>query len=382
MADFLGIEQSRKLSVNPIHVGIVAVAAPLCFVPCMIGATDLNYTYFASCLRLENGVSPGDITNGPLLQIAAMAGAVLVPFPILIDQYLDFLCGYSLSDICERLLLVVTVTLLGLVFLFARNNIMYVTTFISFFYWQKVLWGFTVLSTLCRMSPEVWDVKRTSLILLLGTVAQVIDSNNSFGKSGDVFTYIGYLLNVVGFGIYMFYLFVWTRGLVASKKGLGWASSLSAFTVEESYSAIYMYSFAFVVLFHYTFWACTGFHGWSDSGYSFVTSYVLLQVLFTIVLTVFPGRIARSRVQHLQRDLESKKSWVRHMSHVVRSPLSVIQHGIELVENGKATEDIDIFGFMRSACFEIVSVLNENDMQSGVFSIACRPVNVLHFIKR
>ena len=63
---------------------------------------------------------------------------------------------------------------------------------------------------------------------------------------------------------------------------------------------------------------------------------VILQIALVILTAVLPGRVVRRGLIALKREMEYKKTFVRYISHEVRSPLSTISLGIDcLLETTK-----------------------------------------------
>jgi signal transduction histidine kinase len=71
---------------------------------------------------------------------------------------------------------------------------------------------------------------------------------------------------------------------------------------------------------------------WIDSNESLLVLYVSLQVVMVVPCTILPGRMARADVIAKENSLVQKQSYVRFVSHEIRSPLSVVSAGLELVE--------------------------------------------------
>jgi signal transduction histidine kinase len=58
---------------------------------------------------------------------------------------------------------------------------------------------------------------------------------------------------------------------------------------------------------------------------------LVMTSVLTVVTTLLPGRIARSRVREVESNLETKKTFVRYIGHEIRTPLNVASIGLELL---------------------------------------------------
>jgi signal transduction histidine kinase/CheY-like chemotaxis protein len=58
----------------------------------------------------------------------------------------------------------------------------------------------------------------------------------------------------------------------------------------------------------------------------------------TIIVTLLPGRIARSQVREVESYLENKKSFVRYIGHEIRTPLNVASIGLDLLASHDSVE--------------------------------------------
>jgi signal transduction histidine kinase len=76
----------------------------------------------------------------------------------------------------------------------------------------------------------------------------------------------------------------------------------------------------------------TGINYWIDSTEVVLAAYVYIQALLVIPCTILPGRMARAEASIAEESLAQKQAYVRFVSHEIRSPLSVVTAGLELIQ--------------------------------------------------
>ena len=69
------------------------------------------------------------------------------------------------------------------------------------------------------------------------------------------------------------------------------------------------------------------------------TFRIASHILLVMMTAVLPGRIIRRNLHILQREMEYKRTFVRYISHEVRSPLSTITLGLECIQESLQASD-------------------------------------------
>ena len=65
---------------------------------------------------------------------------------------------------------------------------------------------------------------------------------------------------------------------------------------------------------------------------SFFIMYNIIIILFSVFMTVLPGRLLRKLSEIKESVLRLKREFVRYVSHEIRSPLNVAHAGLEILK--------------------------------------------------
>eukprot|EP00597_Dinobryon_sp_UTEXLB2267_P018742 CAMPEP_0201113918 /NCGR_PEP_ID=MMETSP0812-20130820/78106_1 /ASSEMBLY_ACC=CAM_ASM_000668 /TAXON_ID=98059 /ORGANISM="Dinobryon sp., Strain UTEXLB2267" /LENGTH=617 /DNA_ID=CAMNT_0047377495 /DNA_START=109 /DNA_END=1962 /DNA_ORIENTATION=- len=118
---------------------------------------------------------------------------------------------------------------------------------------------------------------------------------------------------------------------------------------------------------------------WPQSNEANLVSYAFIQLGFTVMVTVLPGRIVRINSLLSMEMLSLKQIFVRYVSHEIRSPLNVVHAGLDILrgelESYKSlSEDVlelveDIFSASDSAINILNDLLNYEHLDAGTFRL-------------
>ena len=127
--------------------------------------------------------------------------------------------------------------------------------------------------------------------------------------------------------------------------------------------------------------ALTSFFDWSQFTAPDVYIFVYSFVLYGVIISSVPGRLARADADNERRTVEIKQALIRYLSHEVRSPLNVIYSGINFMMSDIAAlypcreKDLimDSLNSVRQACQDVLQAMNDmlqmETMNSGNFSL-------------
>ena len=114
----------------------------------------------------------------------------------------------------------------------------------------------------------------------------------------------------------------------------------------------------------------------SSEGY--LVFLVCVQIGLVISLAVLPGRLLRARHQSTKQLLSQKQTYVRFVSHEIRSPLAVVSAGLEVLlrefsARSAIPSEIDLVNEISEASDTAINIVNDllqyESMDAGLFKI-------------
>jgi signal transduction histidine kinase len=128
------------------------------------------------------------------------------------------------------------------------------------------------------------------------------------------------------------------------------------------------------------------FYSWADTPPAYLIGVTLMQMAFVISVVLIPGRLAKWEAIHsvhalleMKALLDMKRIFVRFISHELRSPMSVVMSGLELVREDASYKKmpdnvVELIEDSLDATSSAVNVLNDmlhyESMDAGSFSIS------------
>lgn len=134
---------------------------------------------------------------------------------------------------------------------------------------------------------------------------------------------------------------------------------------------------------------------WRDSKEINLWPVVLIQIVCVIPMTVIPGRLANAKANTTMQLLSQKQSYVRFVSHEIRSPLSIVSAGLEFaigmlsglgeLSEASRIELLDLATDVAEATDTAVNILNDllqyESMDAGMFKIEPASVEPSDLVK-
>ena len=111
---------------------------------------------------------------------------------------------------------------------------------------------------------------------------------------------------------------------------------------------------------------------------SFFIMYNIIIILFSVFMTVLPGRLLRKLSEIKESVLRLKREFVRYVSHEIRSPLNVAHAGLEILKAdleamGASLAILSLLDDIFSASNAAIEILNDmlhyEHMDSGTFKL-------------
>ena len=96
----------------------------------------------------------------------------------------------------------------------------------------------------------------------------------------------------------------------------------------------------------------------------FLVMYLCLSIVLCLVLTIIPQRFLKAHAHRVLSELELKKTFVRYISHELRTPMSICLTGLDLAEEqvkrgAPVREILAIIRKLKQPCLTGVEILNK-----------------------
>ena len=103
-------------------------------------------------------------------------------------------------------------------------------------------------------------------------------------------------------------------------------------TYEECRCTVYMGTYTIYIFSILVLYCMSGLARVADTKESNIVALVVLQIIFSTMVTILPGRLARLRAEEGQETLSLKRVFVRYVSHEIRSPLNIVHAGLDMLK--------------------------------------------------
>lgn len=135
----------------------------------------------------------------------------------------------------------------------------------------------------------------------------------------------------------------------------------------------------------------------SELNSNFIRSELLIHLAYVVVATTIPAKFASTRLfESLVEAIEEKVSFLRYISHEMRTPLNIIELSLGFVESetmslsplvgvDKTNLLLDALSDIKESCQNAVSVVNDlltiDKMQSNKYNLELEKVNISNYLK-
>lgn len=328
-----------------------------CFFPLFLGVGEQAEA------RVKDSILSSSIRAPEVVYLTSISAAILLP--LLVDTLLDSI-SYGLNPaLMERgyFLMTIFFSFVGQV---VTNSSPIATTFYgcSFIFQLWILCSASLI-ILNRVSPMYTNV-RVALILCFAyiyVIAQILTL--TFGSTttqvvADISKYlcISFIL-IINIAYFTYTVKIWR----ASKLSLiEWMNSMNG----ETHTGIVISFGLLSSVFTYAILAII-FN--SRSGITFITSkflasYLCLSIALNLAISILPQRFLKAHANKVSSELELKKTFVRYISHELRTPISICLTGLDLAEEqlkrGASTREVlSTIQDLKQPCLTGVDILNK-----------------------
>ena len=276
---------------------------------------------------LSDTILAGAILNSSILKLAQSACIASV-FPMLFDTFLDIFGNISMVNVFERLFLLLALLLPSVIF-FIWNE----SSYMPFLYITLDMSKVIIIAAVIFISSsrtKFMIEKMSSFLFLPGMtffcISRVLDIYSTIYPYSETLSLFSNLLFYLSVASILLSLIVWSYNLYHYSRQNG-------LHVDDYKSVIYMIRLLSYMVIIQLLQIFNDASTWEGSNGNLLASYLFAQVLFTTIATVLPGRLARQIVLACNETLALKSSFVRLVSHEIRSPLNVAYAGLEMLQN-------------------------------------------------
>lgn len=323
------------------------------------------------------------LINSSVLQIVYISGFASSFSPIL-DVALDLKFGFANVDSIERICIIISLIIPSCLFLLLRGS-----TILPHIYWnirsaQLIVKATACASVMNKLFPTNFPMRITLPILTLYAFNFIFrgfaTANNNY--SWAVFAYLAchYLVIIL-------YISVMLAGFrVLFKKQVK-----STFESESIGPSEYMASLYGLIPMIYGICGisianATGLTDLNRADETILVTFQLIDIIFTVLLGYLPNQIARKANQSMNcKLLDLKRTFVRYVSHEIRSPLNVVDAGLDVLTKELSgqfdSEDVletikDISDSAAMAISILNDLLNYEHIDAGTFKLELEEIPV------
>jgi signal transduction histidine kinase/CheY-like chemotaxis protein len=299
-----------------------------------VGITVINVMPFIlhsdvsgkSSERLENISIQGDMRDDRFIEMLVFSLTITVPMLV------DMLCGLAQKDsfyFVERVVLIIACNMTSAAFYFNQHMDSPQDLFASLFGSQTSIITGVLLDGLLKSKLGAWTPIqiRVGFLFYIGSQFYVyLPRLTSFPLK--IVLNICYAISVAMFAVALGrYVY---RALPGGKVS------------QQIDSNEYLPIFCLVLQTAYHVTLGIGFGCWhvkyvQAADIHFIMFLVIVTSAITVLCTVLPGRLARSKINEMEQSLAMKKSFIRYIGHEIRTPLNVSSIGLDILLSGTET---------------------------------------------
>lgn len=327
------------------------------------------------------------LKNSSVLQIVYISGFAS-SFTTILDVILDYKLGVSNMNVdsIERTCIILSLIIPSCLYLSLRGS-----DILPYIYWNIRNTQFLMKATSCasimhKLFPNNFPMHITLPILILYSCDLIFQG---FITANDTYTWALYACltcRYVTIILYIVVMFVWLCFLY--NKQLKSKFGNECIGSSEYMASLYASLPMLYGICDFSITYLTGINNWNNADENILVIFQLLDILFTVLLFGnLPNQISRKMTQVLNcKLLDLKRTFVRYVSHEIRSPLNVVDAGLdvltkELSTNQNISEDAletikDISDSAAIAISILNDLLNYENIDAGTFKLELEEIPV------
>lgn len=339
-----------------------------------------NNLQFTTALQADSRIALLLQTSMPILitHIACLAGVVPLMLDVLLDYFAVSMKEPIADFLVERSIFVVVLIIPSAVFVTFRSTYCIAALYVSIMQSRNVLIAATVhnsVSRELRSKSQLFLPRCYFLTVILYIFGGVLNTYGTF--YGLEKRFLPAMVGIQSLSCFSYFvvLFRWIQLTRRHKL----ENNESKFTVDEFSCAALLIPFGIygisTLLWNFSFHQVL----WRDRNELTFSFYMVQHFLFTVGMTIVPGRTLRMLAAINTNSLNMKQQFVRFVSHEIRSPLNVVIAGLDILKSeldinseSKVTSQMvelveDIFAASKSAVHILSDLLNYESIEAGNF---------------
>jgi signal transduction histidine kinase len=275
-----------------------------------------------------------------------------------------------------------------LVSIYRQADIFLVTT--HWFYYLSI--GAT-LDFMRSISPEIFSLRKSYCVMFSVFVLSIfrILSYTSTGTDFPILTTILPIFPAIFFLLFVYPIAQWHYSNLRTYKAkdgiVKWLCTLPPGTVSGMFvsSAVIIISALFISAGPITESGHVVFYNFQH-----ITLVSYLKFLMAFVLIFVPGRVFKEEMSGLDAELHLKQAFIRYISHEIRTPVNIINIGIELIEKDVLANRINKDTIInvkdtRATVKNVLRILNDllafEKLASSEMQLDLKSVPLVDFVK-
>lgn len=355
--------------------GIAIAAIFISFIP----------IYNGSFLSLQ-GTALYDAFYSNTFQVTAIA-SVAVTWSGLVDCMLDLASGTAVeTDMRERFILLLCLAYPNAFAVYCYQFGTLKGSAVEIFAILKILHEVLYLAPCCVIAFQREHKYFNPLFLislfLIYTASCVLKVNSLGGPYGtiiDLLLYIPYCIAVI------FILLFWYRLYASSRTKRLTANSINLGVISI---CLVLLALALQIIN-----VATKQMAFLNYGPVNLSVSLLMRIVFTIAVTVLPGRLSSLLLKEKRLQLDMKSLFVRYVSHEIRTPMNIAVAGLDVLMRTKkrsqtvqsSEEELDLIDEIQDSCKVAVTILDDllayEKLDSGILALDKSEVNVSAFVR-
>ena len=313
----MGKRISAKEYAKRIPLLICAICSVFCFLPIMLN------------LSFEIGTFPS-LSNAPLVKAVSsitfrdtLYFSLGIPPTILVALLPDMYTNRMYRPAFRTIGLLVSVHFIfGVVLVFHILPGKHFEILPCIFNFAIVLYSIVLVDHMQIFGEEVWELKKSFGVMLLFTCTGIIDSLSAFQ---NLFLSAALALKVITFAILCVLCVNWMNFIKINCGGF--------FKQKPDLLCCSLY-LASLLLLEIGLWLayfCFAGIAWISYTESYCVCFVVLLSVFVMLVTQFNGTIERWDLAFTEQANDTKRMFIRYISHELRNPMSAVTVGLGMI---------------------------------------------------
>eukprot|EP01038_Epipyxis_sp_PR26KG_P009266 gene9266-12482_t len=335
------------------------------------------------------------VRHSPSVDESLMA-SIIVTVPIIIEMLFDFPMIINKEEAIFysiRLVMLFNLMIPSIVLRFNNSSSTFATLYPLLLSIRVITTLGTILTYLNSLYfRSIWRLSNTISIfgfLVAGVFCQLL----ARGKSSDLLSLLSIIFIIFSTFQFICTSFIWI-----------WGNLHNIIDTEQSQcyrvSTIYLFSYVAEVItvvviilqnHHSNEWNTIHLY---DSNH--ISTLIYVQIAFTVLNTILPGRLSRTEQISIYADAKSKRTFIRYVSHEIRTPLNTISLGLTLLGSlfnndttVSSTADIErahTVADVQKSCDAAMKILNDlltyDKLEKGILHLDIKQIKAIYYFNK